>query len=125
MRGAMAHRSNRFWSIGYALLVCALALRLIVAPGFMPVFGGSGISIGMCSGNGAVALPGKSDAPPHADKSCAFAALAMAAPPVADIVLPAPARRLGNATLSSPMADRPHLGSPAPPPPATGPPLLA
>jgi len=119
-------RQNRINRIGLWLVACALALRLVVAPGFMPVVSPHGFAIKMCGGAGDVVIPvsGKPDLPMHGQAECAFAGLSAVAwiddttpsigiPPMAPI-----------AQLLSPMARAPHIGAPAPPPPAIGPPVL-
>lgn len=108
------------------LVACALAMRLIIVPGMMPVIGDGSITISMCTGTGAadVRLPGKPDMPMRGDKGCAFAALAMAAPPEAQLAVTAPTALDPVAPALPPLAARPHLGATAPPPPAIGPPAL-
>lgn len=112
--------------IGLWLFACALALRLLIAPGMMPVVSAKGITIELCTAQGAVevTLPGQPVHDPDRGQ-CPFAALGiaplLAAP--APLAAPQPA-----ATASQPPAlrlARPHIGAPAPPPPARGPPAFA
>lgn len=129
-----------------ALVGAALMARALVPAGWMPVRTASGLAIELCSGRtpggdaqqvGAAqalldaALAGTADRAGHKGKSdsseqpCAFAGLAHAAAPPADISTP-----------PAPIADAPEVtpfaltaaigrGLTAPPPPATGPPLTA
>ncbi len=116
----------RFRTIGLWLTACALALRLIVAPGFMPVASADGFTIALCSGQGATSIhiPVKSDPAMPGAGSCAYAALAVAtAPDVPAILLP-PAILAPVAQILIPLVRSPHIGVPAPPPPAIGPPSL-
>jgi len=116
--------------LALALIALALALRVLVAPGFMPVMGAAGgISVTLCTGDGPVQirLPGKAPAPAQqAHDPCPYGALAV--PPLAPdapVAVAAVMPPSAPAPLARPSADRPHLGAPAPPPPSTGPPLLA
>lgn len=126
MRLPVTPASHRFRTIGLWLVACALALRLFVAPGFMPVSGPDGITISMCTGQGAVNvhIPGKSDPAMPTMGGCAFASLAVAVTPeipamvMALVILPPVAQ------LLIPLVRAPHIGVPAPPPPAIGPPSL-
>jgi hypothetical protein len=126
MRGRVTRTSPRFRTIGLWMTACALALRLIVAPGFMPVASADGFTIALCSGQSAMSvhIPGKSDPAMPGGGSCAYAALAVAtAPDVPAMLLPsmilAPV-----APMLIPLIRSPHIGVPAPPPPAIGPPSL-
>lgn len=127
----------------YALVVLALALRVLIPAGVMldPTEGRSGLSsIVICTGQGAMTVAvddqghvvsaegedGKNKPEkPLSDHPCAFAAAAapLAAPQALD--LPAPASiRIEAAPLAA-FAPRPGLGLAAPPPPKTGPPAIA
>lgn len=127
--------SPRFRTIGLMLLACALAIRIVVAPGFMPVANADGFTISMCTGQGAVDVRVADDTMRHlADKSdpaqsnaqgCAFASLAMATAPTLPAVLGAPALLTPVAAAITPLACAPHIGVAAPPPPQLGPPALA
>lgn len=112
------------WAVGLAL-----ALKMLVAPGMMPVADSHGLRITLCTGAGSVEtvldLGGKQhqDEGKAAHQPCAFTALGMDVLGGADTMptvptLPAPAAKL---TL-------PPLPAKAPPPsylpPATGPPFL-
>jgi hypothetical protein len=71
-----------------------------------------------------VQIPGKSDPAMPGGGSCAYAALAVAtAPDVPEILLP-PATLAPVAQIQIPPVRSPHIGVPAPPPPAIGPPSL-
>jgi hypothetical protein len=114
----------RFRTLGLWLVACVLAVRLVVAPGFMPVVGADGFTIAMCSGQGAasVHIPGKST--PAMQGGCAFASLTVATTPDLSAVLAAPAVLPPVAPAALPRTRSPHIGVPAPPPPAIGPPIL-
>jgi hypothetical protein len=116
----------RFRTIGLWLTACALALRLIVAPGFMPVASANGFTIALCSGQGSmtVQIPGKSDPAMPGGGSCSYAALAVAAAPDVPAILLPPAILAPVAQTLIPLVRSPHIGVPAPPPPAIGPPSL-
>lgn len=108
-----------------ALVALALALRLLIAPGFMPVAGPQGFTVSLCTAQGPVdvQIPGKAPAQTAHDP-CPYAALGF--PPLIPAVaalagLPVP---LARAIVAAPGLQRPHIGAPAPPPPSTGPPLL-
>lgn len=130
----MTRTSPRFRNLGLWLVACALALRLIVAPGFMPVASADGITISMCTGQGAVDvrvtgdvarhLVGKSDPVMQGTQGCAFASLAVATAPDLSAVLAAPVLLSPVAAAIIPLASTPHIGVPAPPPPSIGPPSL-
>ncbi len=118
--------SPRFRTFGLWLVACALALRLVVAPGFMPVATADGITIALCSGQGAmsVQIPGKSDPAMPGSAGCAYAALVVATAPDVPAVLMPPAVLAPVARILIPLLRAPHIGVPAPPPPAIGPPSL-
>lgn len=122
----MTRISPRFRTLGLWLTAFALALRLIVAPGFMPVANGDGFTIALCSGQGATSIhiPGKSDPAMPGGNSCAYAALAVATAPDVPAVLVAPMVLAPVAQILIPLVRSPHIGVPAPPPPAIGPPRL-
>lgn len=106
-----------------ALIALAIALRVLIAPGFMPVFAADGITVSLCTAQGAVEveLPGKAPAQ-KAHDPCPWGALA--APPLtpeAPLLVAIPFT-VATVAASLPAALRPHIGAPAPPPPATGPP---
>ena len=113
----------RHW--GIVVLALALGLRLLIAPGFMPVFNDGSITISMCTGQGAidVKMPGKKPLAPQQGE-CAYAGLSgvptFGEVPQIDLLAlvqtPLPAL--------TPAYARPHIGAAAPPPPATGPPSL-
>ena len=106
------------------MLALAIALRLLVPQGWMPAPAG-GLMI--CSGQMASSDHRTHDVPakPTEDRSCAFAALGLAAAPPAasaDPVAP-PAIAAEEPTLTEVVAI--GRGLAAPPPPATGPPAFA
>jgi hypothetical protein len=115
-----------FNPLGLWLVACALALRLIVAPGFMPVASASGFEIRVCGQPGAtIHISGKPDAPAPQQGACAFAALGASAtiePPVAFVAIAPPCTGAAYRPL---LIRSPHVGVPAPPPPSQGPPAFA
>ncbi|WP_374345427.1 hypothetical protein [Phenylobacterium sp.] len=122
-------RDGGAWLIA-ALL--AVALRVLVPQGYMADHRNDlPFALVICTAQGAVALDASKlpqpNAPAHGAHKpapCAFAGLG-AAPPLASAAPPAPARFVVVAAprLHS-TAVRPGQGLAAPPPPATGPPLL-
>jgi hypothetical protein len=86
MRG-MRHLFRRHASLAWLMVTLALAMKLLVPAGFMPVLGANGVSIVICSGSGpmsmTMAMPGMAgahggdhDAPAKHDAPCAFSGLA-------------------------------------------------
>lgn len=126
-------RNLRAW-LGHGALL-ALLLAALVPAGFMPAVSArtGGLTIVLCTGNGAVnvsadalADDGAAKAPlaPAHDQPCNFAALTAPAlaPPLLALPLLLP---LPRAVLPLPLRlVRVGRGLPAPPPPATGPPAL-
>ncbi len=126
-------RPGRF---GWLLLVVAmLAARSVAPEGWMPVASdGGGFEITVCNGMGPGEVmvlskdgtierkaPAKGQPSDHA---CAFAGIGLAStPPLAALPMPAPATQ-GVAPVATGVTV-PGRGLAAPPPPATGPPLLA
>lgn len=125
-------------SLLLSLFVLALALRIAVPSGWMPVLGADGaIVLAPCPAAAPVkpdgheghhASPSDKDDPAHSDGNsgdCAFAPLAAgvdlwdAPQPALWRVASEPQTRLRARTAFEPR------GPPAPPPPATGPPLTA
>lgn len=130
LRGGLFH-NVRAW-LGHGALL-ALLLAALVPAGFMPAVSArtGALTIILCTGNGAVAVSadalgdGTSKVPvaPGHDLPCIFAALGapLLAPPllVLPLVLPLP-----RAAAPLPLRlVRSGRGLPAPPPPATGPPV--
>lgn len=136
---------GRFRGLTVALIVCALAMRMLIPSGFMltPNANGALPTITICTGQGVMtmAMPvgmdpaaatGQSshdDGSQHEDKApdhpCAFAS-AGAAVDLAAVLHPvAPARAETSENPLLPAYTRPGLGLAAPPPPKTGPPILA
>lgn len=124
MQGA---RGSMMREVGLALVALALALRILVAPGFMPVIGVGGVTVSMCTGQGVVevAVPGKAPLQ-KAHDPCPYAALGQPplVPPL-DLLPAAMPLLAAIAPALAPLAQRPHVGAPAPPPPSTGPPATA
>jgi hypothetical protein len=142
---ALRSRPGRPRTIALALLACALALRLLVPAGWMPVADAQGLHLVLCSGSGPLELPSPHVLPAMArmhhaghaghaghdhhhqgmpDHPCAFTGLGLA---LAEPVLPmlAPVAMLGQALVTPfPAAVAIGRGLAAPPPPPTGPPAL-
>jgi hypothetical protein len=124
--------------LALAVLACALALRMLVPEGWMPVSDGHGFRITMCTGTGpmdmTMAMPGMAAHPdpsghgpqqPMQDHPCTFAHLGLA---LAEPVLPAlalPPAREAEVIAAKAFAIAIGHGLAAPPPPATGPPIPA
>lgn len=134
-----AFRTRTGWrAFGAWALACALALRILIAPGMMPVADAGGVRVTLCTGEGPVQVtvdrdgnahrgdPGQDD--PRQDKAihqaCAFSSLS-----AASLLSDGPAYAAAEPIAPIAPAARPSLPARAPParvlPPATGPPLLA
>ena len=123
--------------LALAVLACALALRMLVPEGWMPVSDAQGFRITLCTGTGpmdmTMAMPGMAMKHGHTDHGpqpmqdhpCTFAhlGLAFAEPLLPALALPPLAR--AEALAAKPLAIAIGRGLAAPPPPATGPPILA
>lgn len=115
--------------IGLALIALGLALRLAIAPGMMPVATPAGMTLTLCTAQGPVTytldIHGQK-APDKAHDPCPYGAMA-AVPllPLPILPLASLIREAVPLPLFGPAVSRPHIGAPAPPPPATGPPALA
>ena len=110
------------------LVALAFAVKLLVAPGMMPVVDAGGLRITICTGSGPVAatldLDGKKGKQaPMAQEACAFSALAWSALAVAvpHVAVPPFARFVMPIALPPLPARAPPV---ALPPPATGPPAF-
>lgn len=123
MRGSLA-----VWFAAFAL-----AARLLVPFGFMPV-SGQGYAITLCTGDGMVAAWVDDSGKVHKerkapggnhDRPCAFAGIggAVAAAGLPDIVPPTPI--FGEESWPHPASVSIGYGLAAPPPPSTGPPNIA
>jgi hypothetical protein len=67
------------------LLLAAMAVRLAVPAGFMPMRGASGVTLTLCSGHGPMMLGHhRSDDSDHSDQPCGFGALSLTATGGAD-----------------------------------------
>lgn len=146
MRGLL--NLSRYRGLATALLVCALAMRVLIPSGFMLMPDAHGATLVTCPGQGAtpVAMPHEMDAmtmPGHdmgngqeehqpdrdhsdktSDHACAFAPAGAAADLAAAVHPTAPSGIGDAATALFHTFARPGLGLAAPPPPKTGPPLL-
>jgi hypothetical protein len=153
MRGLL--NPSRFRALTVALIACALAMRMLVPSGFMltPAANGGLPTITICPGEGitTTAIPADmnadmpagmhaemdatgapashEDSSKHQNKApdhpCAFA-VASAAVDLAAVLHPvAPANVEAIARPPLHAYARPGLGLAAPPPPKTGPPILA
>ena len=139
-----AFHSSTCRGLTLALLVCALAMRMIVPSGFMLMPAAHGATLVICPGQGAMPAPmahnmaqnmampdhamAKDHGGAHKDKhqdsgDCSFApagavaAMAFAPPSI----IPAIADRIASPTFHS--FAQPGRGLAAPPPPKTGPPI--
>lgn len=108
----------------------ALAVKMLVAPGMMPVVDAGGIRITLCTGAGPIEtvidLAGKQHRPqaPMAQEACPFGMLGLGALAADEPAFGAPA--LGPFAKPAALPPLPaHAPPAAPPPPATGPPFLA
>lgn len=118
---------------GPVLVVLALAMRIVVPAGVMfAETPGGGLQMTLCTGQGAMVAPLSDDGTsPDAgkgasDSPCAFSALAAFTPTesmLLPVLAPWPAPPVFIGLEAGPQ--RPGLGLPAPPPPKTGPPILA
>ena len=119
-------------SLAAAVILFALALRILIPTGFMPSYGAEGLVLRLCSGSGVetvVVVPGKTtpDEPQKAvaDGACLFATglgHALLAPgDMVDAALLLPRLTL---VFSAAIADLTVHRLAAPPPPSQGPPAL-
>ena len=122
------HQTRGWRGIAATLIALAIALRLLIAPGMMPVATPNGITITLCTAEGAktvlVDLGDKAPAS-KAQDPCPYAMLGLT--PLLTSAAPFAAPLLAWAGSSHGLFPKllcPHLGVPAPPPPATGPPFL-
>ena len=137
MRNLLLHRHYR--GVAAMLVACALMVRILVPSGFMLAPSASGFpTVIACPGQGpmpSMAMPAMAGHDMHhkggdqhdrnADHPCAFAAAGAAVDLAAAVHPVAPAT---VAAFSPPLFHafaRPGLGLAAPPPPKTGPPILA
>ncbi len=130
MRLTRESRPNWF----LAVLLLAVAMRMIVPAGWMPSFAEGKTTITLCTGAGMVEAWVDADGKIHkespakkgaGDQLCAFAGLSGAADAtpfnVASLALPFAVQMLSNTMAHSVAVG---LGLAAPPPPATAPPAL-
>lgn len=129
------------------LLCCALLLRLAIPAGWMPVIDARGVHLAICPGMAPMPMPmSRAISEPVAhgaaqpamsghhrpadehraeEHPCAFAGLALAlAEPVAPGVALAPVPARASAVVPAATGAAIGRGLAAPPPPATGPPIL-
>lgn len=146
MRGMLT--PSRYRGLAVALLVCALAMRVLIPSGFMLMPDAHGATLVICPGQGEMPAPmahdmmampghdmadmsGHTDKQPkgHEDKAGEHACAFSPAGAVADLATTlhpiAPSRAETNAVALFHAYARPGLGLAAPPPPKTGPPLQA
>jgi hypothetical protein len=125
-------RPNRNWLI--ALMVCALAMRMVIPAGWMPFFAGGRAAITLCTGTGMVQAWVDADGKIHKDtpqkksakdQPCAFAGLGggLDVPQFAQLGAGMPPVAADNGAFPL-IQVRIGLGLAAPPPPAIGPPIL-
>lgn len=124
------HLPFTFARFAIVLTALALAVRVVVPSGFMlsSAQGGGLPTMVICTSDGAIQLPMPGEhapAKPDSADHCAFASVApaLATPDVATVAT----NLIAFAALNQPLgtSTRPGLGLAAPPPPKTGPPLLA
>lgn len=129
----MRSGSGRHKVLALAVLVCALAMRLLVPQGWMPISDSHGFRFTLCSGTGpmemSAAMPGMAS---HHDKSGhdrpmqdhpnAFANLGLT---LIEPTFVAPLLMAAVALDPKPLTVAIGRGLAAPPPPATGPPIPA
>jgi hypothetical protein len=134
------HRAFAAWLVAFAL-----AVRLLVPAGYMPMAGKAGLEI--CAGQNADiaamgSMPGMGSMPHHAampmhgmdhgkampgdhDHDCGFGAAIGGAADLPTVILPALLAPVALSRIFVPqMIARPGLGLAAPPPPKTGPPSI-
>lgn len=120
-------------SLAAAVILFALALRILIPTGFMPSYGAEGLVLRLCSGSGVetvVVVPGKTtpDEPQKAvaDGACLFATglghVLLAPGDMVDAVLLLPRLPL---VFTTAIADLTVHRLAAPPPPSRGPPAQA
>ena len=113
--------------IGLALIGLGLALRILIAPGMMPVATPAGMTLTLCTAQGPVEykldIHGKQPAA-KAHDPCPYGAMA-AVPlvPVPAVLSAAIIAYVSAVPTLAPASERPHVAVPAPPPPARGPPF--
>ena len=94
---AIRHLFRRHAGLAWLVVTLALAMKLLVPAGFMPVLDAGKFEIVICSGNGpmtmTMAMPGMAgqhggdhDAPAKHDAPCAFAGLAAPSLGGADVI---------------------------------------
>jgi hypothetical protein len=125
LRTSQPLRLAALWAVALALCV-----KMLIAPGMMPVVDAGGIRITLCTGTGpaetVLGLPGKQqhDQGKATHEPCVFGTLAVSSLAAADIVLDA----VAIAAPAQPAA-LPPMPARAPPvsslPPSTGPPAFA
>ncbi|HWW65477.1 MAG TPA: hypothetical protein VNZ43_12000 [Sphingomonadaceae bacterium] len=122
-------RGKGMTELALAFIALALALRVVIAPGFMATATPAGkIVVTLCSGNGPIemSLPGKSTPAHQSHDPCPYAAIGT--PPLAPqppLLAALPLPPVPPTVAPNPAEDRPHIGAAAPPPRPTGPPALA
>lgn len=124
------HRNEMMRAAALWLVALAFAVKLLIAPGMMPVVDAGGIRITICTGNGPIVasldIDGKHQGKqaPMAQEACPFAALAWGA--LANLSPLPGASRIAPIMLPLALPPLPARAPPiAVPPPATGPPSFA
>ena len=129
-----------FWQRLALLLVgCALLLRIAVPAGWMPQIGAGQVTLSWCADSGysgpaalrearallakAIGKPAPAEHHKSPDQPCAFAMAAQPLAPADALILPAP-QPAAEPIRPIPFEAAPGRGLAAPPPLATGPPLL-
>lgn len=112
--------------IGLALIGLGLALRILIAPGMMPVATPAGMTLTLCTAQGPVEykldIHGEQPAA-KAHDPCPYGAMgAVPLLPVPAVLSTAIIAYAAAVPTLVPASERPHVAVPAPPPPARGPP---
>lgn len=139
MTGSAKIRRNPWQHLVLLLIGCALLLRMAVPAGWMPHVGAGQVTLSWCADSGnsgpaalneakallakAIGKPAPEKHDKGGDQPCAFAMAAQPLAPAEPLALPLPvpaAEAIRHARLET----IPGRGLAAPPPLATGPPLL-
>jgi hypothetical protein len=135
-----AHPKRSPWQrLALAMIGCALLLRMAVPAGWMPQAGAGELTLSWCADSGfsgpaalreakalladAMGKPAPDKHDKKGDQPCAFAAAAQPLAAIGAVALPPPAPR-ADPVPQAHLESAPGRGLAAPPPLATGPPLL-
>ena len=134
-----ADKRTLWQRLALLLVGCALLLRIVVPAGWMPQAAAGQLTLSWCADSGyggpaaltearallakAVGTPAPAEHQKSPDQPCAFAMAAQPLAPTDPLALPVPLPA-AEPIRAVPFATRPGAGLAAPPPLATGPPLL-